>query len=56
MSRLFLLVSVAAALLVGGEAGAQQPPTTRVRGTIESFVGNVLEVKARDGANVKIKR
>ena len=27
----------------------------RVRGTIESFDGNVLDVKARDGANVKIK-
>src|SRR5438105_12914463 len=55
MSRLFLLISVAAALLVGGEASAQQPPTTRVRGTIETFDGNVLDVKARDGANVKVK-
>jgi hypothetical protein len=55
MSRLFLLMSVAAALLVGGQASAQQPPTTRVRGTIESLDGNVLAVKARDGASVKIK-
>ena len=55
MPRRFLLIGLAAALLVGGQASAQQPPTTRVRGTIESFDGNVLDVKARDGANVKIK-
>jgi Domain of unknown function (DUF5666) len=53
--RRFLLIGLAAALLVGGQASAQQPPTTRVRGTIESFDGNVLDVKARDGASVKIK-
>lgn len=55
MSRLLLLMSVVAALLVGGQVSAQQPPTTRVRGTIESLDGNVLAVKARDGASVKIK-
>jgi len=55
MPRLFLVMSVAAAFLVGGQASAQQPPTTRVRGTIESLDGNVLAVKARDGASVKIK-
>lgn len=55
MSRRFLLIGLAAVLLVGGQAPAQQPPTTRVRGTIESFDGKVLDVKARDGANVKIK-
>jgi hypothetical protein len=55
MTRLFLVMSVALAALVGTQAAAQQPPTTRVRGTIESFDGNVLDVKARDGASVKIK-
>lgn len=55
MSRLFLLMSVVAAALASGQASAQQPPTTRVRGTIESLDGNVLAVKARDGASVKIK-
>ena len=55
MSRLLLLMSVAAALLAGGQAFAQQPPTTRVRGTVESLDGNVLAVKARDGASVKIR-
>jgi hypothetical protein len=53
--RVILLMSLALALMVGGEASAQQPPTTRVRGTIESFDGNVLDVKSRDGANVRIK-
>jgi hypothetical protein len=55
MARLALLMSFAIAVLVGGQAFAQQPPTTRVRGTIESFDGNVLDVKSRDGASVKIK-
>jgi len=55
MSRLILLFGLAAAVLAGAQASAQQPPTTRVRGTIESFDGGVLDVKARDGASVKIK-
>lgn len=46
---------VAAGLIAAGAAFAQQPPTTRVRGTIESVDGHVLDVKARDGASVKIK-
>ena len=55
MARRFLLIGLVAVLLAGGQASAQQPPTTRVRGTIEGFDGNVLDVKARDGASVKIK-
>jgi len=55
ISRLFLLIGVAVTVLAAGLASAQQPPTTRVRGTIESFDGGVLDVKARDGSNVKIK-
>jgi|SRR5579871_1617000 len=54
LKRLLLPIGLAAAVMAGGSASAQQPPTTRVRGTIESFDGKVLEVKARDGANVKI--
>ena len=52
MSRLFLPISVVVALLVGGYASAQPAQTTRVRGTIENLEGNVLSVKARDGASV----
>ena len=55
MPRLLPWIVVASCLVVGGATFAQQPPTTRVRGTIESFDGNVLDVKARDGASVKIK-
>jgi Domain of unknown function (DUF5666) len=55
MPRLALLLGFAVALLFEGQAFAQQPPTTRVRGTIESFDGSVLDVKSRDGTNVKIK-
>ena len=54
MSRLFLPISVVVALFVGGYASAQPAQTTRVRGTIESLEGNVLAVKARDGATVKV--
>jgi hypothetical protein len=34
---------------------AQQPPTVRVRGTVEAVDGQMLSVKARDGSDLKIK-
>jgi hypothetical protein len=34
---------------------AQAPDTVRVRGTIQSVDGSTLDVKARDGADVKVK-
>ena len=34
---------------------AQSPDTVRVRGTIQSVDGSMLDVKARDGADVKVK-
>ena len=55
MPRLPSWIVVATCLIAGGVALAQQPPTTRVRGAIESFDGNMLDVKTRDGASVKIK-
>ena len=55
MSRYLLLLAVVGSFFATAPASAQQPPTTRVRGTIESFNDGVLDVKARDGANVKIK-
>jgi len=33
---------------------AQQPSSVRIRAQIEKFEGNVLMVKARDGANLKL--
>jgi len=40
-------------LAVASDAWAQQP--TRIRGTIEAVDGQVLTIKGRDGATVKVK-
>ncbi len=45
---------VSAAVLVAATASAQAPQV-RVRGSVESISGQMLTVKARDGADVKIK-
>jgi len=37
------------------QAAPQAPPTVRVRGTIASIDGSTLTVKARDGAEMKVK-
>src|SRR5580704_14563677 len=44
-----------AAAFAATAALAQAPDTVRVRGTIESVDGSNLTVKARDGAELKIK-
>jgi hypothetical protein len=36
-------------------AWAQQPPTVRIRGTIESVDGAMLMIKARDGTEMKVR-
>lgn len=41
-------------VLVGAQAMAQPAQNRRIRGTIESLDGNVLMVKARDGASVQV--
>ena len=35
-------------------ASAQQPPTVRIRGTIEAVDGATLSIKSRDGSDVKV--
>jgi hypothetical protein len=40
---------------VGSEAWAQQPPTVRVRGTIEALDGALLTVKSREGNEIKVR-
>ena len=40
--------------LIFSQAIAQPAQNRRIRGTVESLDGNVLMVKARDGASVKI--
>jgi len=48
--------AIAFALTVAASmAAAQQPRTVRVRGTIESVDGQVLNVKGRDGAAMTVK-
>ena len=34
---------------------AQQPPSTRIRGTIEAVNGPVLNIKSRDGSDMKVR-
>jgi hypothetical protein len=38
-----------------GSAWAQQPPTVRVRGTIEAVDGSLLTVKSREGTDMKVR-
>ena len=45
---------VPALLALAGTAWAQQPPTVRVAGTVESFDGHVLAVKSAKLGDVKI--
>ena len=50
-----LLLALTAIAVVGGMAWAQQPPTVRIRGTIEAVDGSLLTVKSRDGAEMKVR-
>ena len=52
-SRIVACVLIAAALAVS-TAWAQQTPTVRLRGTIEKLDGNMLMLKARDGAELHV--
>lgn len=53
LSRPLLAITMVAASALG--AIAQQPPTMRVRGTIESVDGAMLMVKSREGADLKVR-
>jgi hypothetical protein len=51
-----ILVAAAMLAAVGvSSSSAQQPPTVRVRGTIEAVDGPMLTIKMRDGQDVKAK-
>lgn len=54
MIALFRSLPLLLALVVCSQAIAQPAQNRRIRGVIESLDGNVLTVKARDGASVKI--
>jgi len=50
-----ILAATMVATLAVTTAWAQQPQNVRVRGAIEKVDGNIVEVKSRDGANLKLK-
>jgi len=41
--------------VLGPAAWAQQPPTVRIRGTIEAVDGSLLTVKSREGTDMKVR-
>ena len=43
------------ACIVTSSVSAQQPPTVRIRGTIDSVDGNTLGITTREGSGVKVK-
>jgi hypothetical protein len=55
MTRRMASASAFALLLSGSFAAAQAPQIVRVRATVESVNGSDLNVKARDGAEMKVQ-
>jgi hypothetical protein len=49
-----LAASLTVLSMLGSEAWAQQPPSVRIRGTIESVDGANLAIKSREGADIKV--
>lgn len=49
-----LVASLAVVSVLASAAWAQQPPTVRIRGTIESIDGKTLSIKTREGTDVKV--
>ena len=54
MRKNSLLLALLAVACVS-TASAQQPPTVRIRGTIEAVDGPTLSIKSRDGSDVKVR-
>ena len=50
-----LAASLAVVSVLAASAWAQQPPTVRIRGTIEGIDGKTLSIKTREGTDVKVK-
>jgi hypothetical protein len=53
LPRALAALTVISAL--GSAAWAQQPPTVRIRGTIEAVDGSLLTVKSREGTDMKVR-
>ena len=54
MRKISTLVALLAVAFVS-TALAQQPPTVRIRGTIEAVDGHMLSIKSRDGTDMKVR-
>ena len=54
MPRLFA-ASLTFVTVLGTTAWAQQPPTVRIRGTIEAVDGSLLSIKSREGTDMKVR-
>jgi hypothetical protein len=50
-----LVAALSVISVLGSVAWAQQPPTVRIRGTIESVDGAMLMIKSREGADMKVR-
>lgn len=50
-----LAASLGLAALFATEAWAQQPPTVRIRGTIEAVDVPMLSIKSREGTDMKVR-
>src|SRR5438552_1966485 len=50
-----LMAALALMSVLGSAGWAQQPPTVRIRGTIEAIDGSLLTVKSRDGSEMKVR-
>lgn len=50
-----LAAALSLATLFAIEAAAQQPPTVRIRGTIDAVDGPMLSIKSREGTDMKVK-
>ena len=50
-----LAASLGLVTLLAIDVAAQQPPTVRIRGTIEAVDGPMLSIKSREGTDMKVK-
>jgi len=50
-----LMASLALMFVLESVGWAQQPPSVRIRGTIEAIDGSLLTVKSRDGTEMKVR-
>jgi len=50
-----LVAALTFASVLGSLAWAQQPPTARIRGTIEAVDGSLLTIKSREGTELKVR-